>query len=203
MKVKWTKFITVFLVTFLVCTALTSIGVYATHTTMGYTIAAGNSLEFILHQNFASATVTDCNNLMYDWNHHAGRTLTYRHATTRHTKTNYGSLMLSDKQNYIYRKDVGKDNYVAQTKPYYSNGILTEADINVNIALSFVNSVRLDNDEPLDIYFVLLHEVGHVIGLNHSTYPFAVMGANYKVGYIYMYRTLRPDDITGVRALYR
>lgn len=52
----------------------------------------------------------------------------------------------------------------------------------------------------LDVFTIALHELGHTLGLNHSTDPNAVM-----YGLIYpstVYTGLRPDDIAGIQQLY-
>jgi hypothetical protein len=49
-----------------------------------------------------------------------------------------------------------------------------------------------------DLYSVLLHEVGHAIGLSHTTVDPAVMGG----GLWGVYTGLYPDDVAGVQAIY-
>jgi hypothetical protein len=52
----------------------------------------------------------------------------------------------------------------------------------------------------LDIETVALHELGHLLGLNHSAVPGTVMWPI--VSYNSTLRTLQPDDLAGIRALY-
>lgn len=58
------------------------------------------------------------------------------------------------------------------------------------------------NDLPgngqYDFFTVVLHELGHSLGLDHSFEPGSVMGPSY-VG---ARRTLSPDDIAGVQSIY-
>jgi Matrixin/Putative peptidoglycan binding domain len=56
------------------------------------------------------------------------------------------------------------------------------------------------NDPPtgFDFLTVAIHEVGHTLGLEHSADPTAVMFAFYSG----LRRTLRTDDINGIRAIY-
>lgn len=49
-----------------------------------------------------------------------------------------------------------------------------------------------------DLYTVVLHELGHALGLDHTTVPGSVMEASYKGGR----RVLGADDIAGIQALY-
>ncbi|RJP77743.1 MAG: T9SS C-terminal target domain-containing protein [Candidatus Zixiibacteriota bacterium] len=51
-----------------------------------------------------------------------------------------------------------------------------------------------------DVESVGLHELGHVLGLDHSQYSAAVMW--YSIGYMEVQRTLHSDDVAGLMALY-
>jgi matrixin len=52
----------------------------------------------------------------------------------------------------------------------------------------------------VDVESVALHEIGHILGLGHSTVPSAVMFAGLSLGATK--RVLTTDDIQGVRLLY-
>nr|GMC73457.1 putative peptidase M10A, Metallopeptidase, catalytic domain protein [Ipomoea batatas]GME21625.1 putative peptidase M10A, Metallopeptidase, catalytic domain protein [Ipomoea batatas] len=52
----------------------------------------------------------------------------------------------------------------------------------------------------LDIQSVALHEIGHLLGLDHSEHPEAVMWGEFEYGE--KKRELTSDDINGIRALY-
>ncbi len=51
-----------------------------------------------------------------------------------------------------------------------------------------------------DLYSVALHEIGHSIGMDHSTTSSAVMFSTYSSGTVYS--DLTSDDINGIRTLY-
>lgn len=51
-----------------------------------------------------------------------------------------------------------------------------------------------------DLQSVALHEIGHCLGLNHSTSGEAVMAASLTVGT--QKRSLSPDDVAGLQAIY-
>ncbi len=79
------------------------------------------------------------------------------------------------------------------------SGALVDADIEVNGGYhSFSTS---DTAVSVDIQNVLTHEVGHVVGLDHSNDPLSTMFARAGSGELGM-RTLTDDDRAGVAYLY-
>jgi hypothetical protein len=88
-------------------------------------------------------------------------------------------------------------------------GAISEADIAVNPALHYsTDGLPYDSFVTFDLEAVLTHEVGHLLGLEHS----AIVGATMqpRQGPVGLYstpaalapRTLTEDDIAGVRAIY-
>jgi hypothetical protein len=58
--------------------------------------------------------------------------------------------------------------------------------------------VILNVSKSYDVYAVILHEIGHAIGLGHSANPLAVMYPNVRSGR----HALAVDDVRGATALY-
>ncbi|MHC4501507.1 MAG: matrixin family metalloprotease, partial [Planctomycetota bacterium] len=54
---------------------------------------------------------------------------------------------------------------------------------------------------PIDLYSLALHELGHSLGLGHSSNPDAVMYTPFD-SYIDCHRSLHQDDIDGIRSIY-
>ena len=109
----------------------------------------------------------------------------------------------SDGESKIYRQDVGIHEYVA-INDHSRGSIVTESDINFNVAHSFANSAQ---PYKFDFYSVCLHEMGHTVGLAdlpdgypNGDYDFAVMWHDAKRNR--EKRTLKQDDKNGVAALY-
>jgi hypothetical protein len=76
---------------------------------------------------------------------------------------------------------------------------VTEADVAFNRTIPW----SLEEDTPdgaYDFRSTLLHEIGHVLGLDHSNAPGAVMRARLSSGQ--QRRALTDDDLAGIRALY-
>lgn len=85
---------------------------------------------------------------------------------------------------------------------FYSGSTINDADVYTNTRYAFTSSKETDGcSNEFDIDGVMVHEVGHVIGLGHSSvsgatmYP-SVSSCNYNN------RTLENDDVAGKNDLY-
>jgi hypothetical protein len=85
---------------------------------------------------------------------------------------------------------------LAVTYYSYSGSTMIEADILFNNAQPW-DSYRGSLRSSYDIQRVALHELGHALGLAHSSVASAIMNP-----YISSYYTLSSDDITGAQSLY-
>lgn len=78
---------------------------------------------------------------------------------------------------------------------------IAEADLVLNRSLAWTTDFNSVATGPLFVEGVALHEIGHLLGLNHATLGGATMfwtsagGIDHSAG-------LSPDEITGLRALY-
>ena len=87
-------------------------------------------------------------------------------------------------------------NTLAVTYYSSSGSTMIEADIVFNTAQSW-DSYRGPLRSAVDVQRVALHELGHLLGLAHSSVSTAIMNAYINNSY-----TLTADDIAGIQSLY-
>ena len=90
----------------------------------------------------------------------------------------------------------GEEVIALTTLSWREGGELVDADISFN-GVDYDWSVSTDENK-VDYQSIVLHEVGHFIGLGHSADPEAVMRADYDEGDIV--RSLGADDRAGIAA---
>ncbi|KAK3083759.1 hypothetical protein FSP39_002754 [Pinctada imbricata] len=85
---------------------------------------------------------------------------------------------------------------------FFSCGVLAHAFFPANGDTHFDDGEnwQIQNDEGTDFFTVAAHEIGHALGLAHSTEEKALM-APYYAGYDPNFR-LHYDDIRGIQTLY-
>jgi hypothetical protein len=91
--------------------------------------------------------------------------------------------------------DLGNTEFVANPQ----TGTLNQATIEFNECDRSFASPHHREVGHYDLQAVLTHELGHVLGLDHSNNPAALM---YRFGGGVEKRSLRPDDATALAALY-
>lgn len=112
----------------------------------------------------------------------------------------------SDNQNIIVFRNgtwpYADRNQVALTTLTFRKDIgeILDADIEVNGTLKLVATDPVPSD-GFDLPTVLAHEIGHVLGLAHSSVQGATMFARYTTGTIEQ-RTVKADDEEGLCSIY-
>lgn len=110
-----------------------------------------------------------------------------------------------------FRDDVwpeqASDIALSRVNAFARNGMIAGANIEVNTAQKTFRLSATDRGE-FDLESVLIHEVGHYLGLDHSSDPDSIMVTNYCNGEspcsksTDALRTLGEDDIAAVCRLY-
>ncbi len=121
--------------------------------------------------------------------------------TSEYNKTgaNLNVVFFQD-TNWKYR---GIDATLAKTSVTYNDdtGEIYDADIEINATYNQFTMTDDPDKADTDLQAVLTHEVGHFIGIAHSSNSEAVMYAEYTPGSLTQ-RTLKPDDVEAVCAVY-
>ena len=108
------------------------------------------------------------------------------------------NLVVFKDDDWTYR---GIDGTLAKTTVTFDSksGEILDADIEVNAAYN--NLSVGDGKVAYDLQAIMTHEVGHLLGLAHSSDFEATMFASYDPGTTAL-RTLAPDDVKAVCAAY-
>jgi MYXO-CTERM domain-containing protein len=120
-----------------------------------------------------------------------------------------GTANVNDNQNVLlwhytsWPRELGGSSTIGVTTPVYFNGsgggTIVDADIQFNgIDYTWTTNPRRFSD--VDAQSIATHEIGHLLGLDHSATFDATMYAAYQGGT--GSRSLHSDDINGVCALY-
>jgi len=89
--------------------------------------------------------------------------------------------------------------FMPGTEVLFGAGGTVGGDVHMNNAVFWVDdSTDVFSDPDVDFFTVMLHELGHALGLGHSSDSSAVMNATYMGAR----RTLSADDVQGIQAIY-
>lgn len=123
--------------------------------------------------------------------------------TTNVTAAEYASLNVGQALGVTIRSffDQGGANFVdSLNRPIEFAGQILEADIVFNPSVQFTTSSTAVTDR-IDLQSVAAHEVGHFIGMEHTSLVSATMFPTVGQGFIYP-RVLSADDIAGISTIY-
>ena len=143
---------------------------------LGPAEAGGGDIRFIPHQDFGALTISHMNEALYVWNQAMDAGYLGREPVIRHSdpETDYPGNGRYDGKSKVYRVHAGTNGtYVAQMTPGEGAGLLTSADIAINMSFQWANSAQ---PGKYDFWTVFMHEAGHVVGIaDNDILPNSVM----------------------------
>jgi predicted Zn-dependent protease len=92
----------------------------------------------------------------------------------------------------------GTGNVLAHAYYPPPTGGALAGDIHFDDSEQWVNQTRSGSTQPMDLVTVAAHEIGHALGLNHTTVAGSLMEATYNGSRRY----LGTDDYAGIQSLY-
>jgi hypothetical protein len=104
-----------------------------------------------------------------------------------------------DNYNTIRFKEISDNGVLGFTVLSFYEG-LRDCDIKIDVNQNWQCGPANANWRQMDMESVILHEIGHQLGLDHSSNSSAVMW--WAIGMGENQRSLHSDDIAGIRALY-
>jgi hypothetical protein len=153
---------------------------------------------------FDASSITAMKNAAKEWNGAGAGTLISIGSTTSNTQ--YPN---DNDKNEVTKGNRGTNKYLMQTTATTTGwewvGLwpvhaIYEADIDVNTSHPWSNTPN-GNSTTYDVWNVFTHELGHLLGLDHSNVTGATMISGSSLGTIYK-RDIHEDDIKGIKDLY-
>jgi hypothetical protein len=89
----------------------------------------------------------------------------------------------------------------AMTVPVYRDNILEEADLVLHVRPDAPLAIDPGSDE-FDLLGIVIHELGHFFGLDHTDVPAATMYGTFPPSGDISWQTLETDDLQGMTSLY-
>lgn len=159
-----------------------------------------NQVQFYANPSNAdldpTAAETALVSAMNNWNTQAGTPFRFSYAgRVNDTTTGY------DSRNVMVFRNASNGSAIATTYSWYSGSTLVDADIVFWDAAFTFTAGDLGCAGGVYIEDVATHELGHSLGLNHSTVADATMYPSYNYCSQEL-RSLAADDIAGAQALY-
>lgn len=185
---------------FLVLLLSIGIGVAGYITAYAYSINVSNGYnslpyEFRVHNTFTSSEGTSMASAAKAWEDAGKGVIAKKSSYTNDVK----SYPIKDSTNNVTKYTASSD-YLAQCSWWTSSNKITEADINFNPSYTIVPS---PTSSQYDMQTIMTHEIGHALGLGHSsdTKTTPVMKPTFSTGE--KVRTISSDDIDGIKAIYK
>lgn len=178
-----------------------------------------NTVAIALHDSASSDVEDGLTSAIGTWNEALGREIvTYKGRTSlARTSELYGSL--SDNETVVYTETnweatTGKSPDILGTAIWENlpqdASTIHKGDIILNAQTYTFGDARNNSMAKVtniaDAESVLIHEIGHLLGLNHvdsDTDPYSIMAAYASIGFKQYHRTLSDGDLQRIRNVYR
>lgn len=183
-----------------------------------------HDVGYYVAYNVPDSVLAGINGAAKSWNDAMGRNLlTFRGRLEKGRSEIPASLYtsLDDDDTVFYfdenwAKNTGKSAYTLATTVWENSpsnvNAIVKGDVRFNTQnFRFTDTLTEVPDseavlDVVDIESVMLHEIGHLIGLDHVTYdedPDSVMHAQTPIGYGFAFRKLSAQDIERIGSIYR
>ncbi|MDO5398600.1 MAG: matrixin family metalloprotease [bacterium] len=181
---------------------LVTIGIISTcmitNIAMAYNIKYSNGYNNIPayvvgYSGFSNETTQAIHNSCLAWNIVHDGDLVYR-STSTHSRT---GTAVKNGVNEITKYNLGTNSYIMVTgiyNPAFKLNDISEADITINISYPFGSA-----STSFDTQSAITHEIGHLLGLGHSSVTAACMYETIDPGTI---KGVHTDDINGINSIY-
>ncbi|PWK13078.1 matrixin family metalloprotease [Tumebacillus permanentifrigoris] len=149
------------------------------------------------YNGFSAETKQAISTACSQWNNAGAGNLVYQ-SSFEHSLTN---SPVQNNSNDITRGFRGTPNYLMITSTLVNSTTnkIVEADLDINVSYPFANDGSSGN---YDIGGNITHEIGHLLGLEHTTDTEATMYSSSQMGETKK-RTIEQDDKNGILFLYK
>lgn len=147
------------------------------------------NIEYYINNEANTATVTAVNHGFEIWEREIDKTFSY-------IGTNYAGIKRDGKNtiSFLMRWPPSiPSHHIAYCNKWYQNGKIIEADIIFNMSLVKFTTLGSKQKDAYCIEGVLIHEIGHLLGLGHIDDEKSIMSPNFTIDDSYI---LEIDSLT-------
>jgi tetratricopeptide (TPR) repeat protein len=153
-------------------------------------------VEIYTDKKLPPSFITSTRKAIANWNESIGnKVFTFKGSSKNCNKKNIHCITLLNKEKYL--KTSGRNDY-GYTSQFFDKGLWTEADIYLNNSIAWGKDI-VGRVSPYDI---IVHELGHVLGLQHHNFDLSSIMNYYPQEAGIKHDKISPFDIKLIRSLY-